>query len=158
MNKKIMIGIVSGILVSNLWTAWFFNAYYLQIPWVISFRPLVVPRKPQTPLKSPKTAKKQAILPTPTVNPEFELAYDTVWFNESNRGNDKSGLHGDCIKLGMINEIGYAPGQGICFKDRQDQKETFMLWLKNRLNHVKMPYCNTVRDCINYYTNNTYTI
>jgi hypothetical protein len=26
------------------------------------------------------------------------------------------------------------------------------------LNHVKMPYCNTVRDCINYYTNNTYTI
>lgn len=60
MNKKLII-VISALVLSNFATAWFFNKYYLQIPWVISFRPMVVQRNPQKPLQSPPTSKKQVI-------------------------------------------------------------------------------------------------
>jgi len=162
-NKTLLI-IIVAIFLSNIFTAVFWNTYYVQIPWVVTWRSFIVSRNKTKevakPIKKLTVVTKEAVASENVTKYtlEQETAYDTVWFNESNRGNDKSGLHGDCLKKGMINEIGYAPGQGICFKDRTDQKDTFMLWLNNRLNHVKTPYCNTIRQCILYYTNNSYTI
>ena len=104
---------------------------------------------------------KVQVTPTPTPDKEsmlFEKAYDLVWLRESGRGTNKSGLNGYCIKNNMINEIGYAPHEKYCFKDQVEQKATFMLWLKNRLAHNKMPYCNTVSECILNYSSGSYTL
>ena len=160
MNKKNVVIITTAILLSNILTGAFFNAYYLQVPWVITFRPMVVSREVKKPIKKPSVSPKKvsAAVVKPTYTAEYENAFDTVWFNESNRGNDKTGLNGYCIKKGMINEIGYAPHDNWCFVNREEQKATFMLWLQNRLDHKKMPYCNTIRDCILFYTNQAYTI
>lgn len=89
---------------------------------------------------------------------EYEEAYDTVWLNESGRGTNKSGLNGYCIAKGQLNEIGYYPQGKYCFSDRKEQKETFMLWLSNRLNHIKQPYCNSINECLGVYNNNSYTL
>lgn len=157
MNKKNLIIVITAVILSNVLTGAFFNAYYLQVPWVINFRPMVVSRTPKKPTIVPKKVT-QLPKPTPSVNKDFEYAYDVVWLNESNRGNDKTGLNGYCIKKGLINEIGYAPHDNWCFVSREEQKATFILWLQNRLDHKKMPYCDTVKDCILYYTNSAYTI
>lgn len=164
MKKKYIVIITTAILLSNIVTGAFFNAYYLQVPWVVSFRPLVVSRVKSKP--TPKPPKKLTVVTKEAIasekavrySLEFETAYDTVHFNESNRGNDKSGLNGECIAKGLINEIGYAPHDHWCFKNKEEQKDTFMLWLQNRLDHKKTPYCNTIKDCILYYTNFAYTI
>ena len=161
MNKKHLIIIAVAVVLSNVLTGAFFNAYYLQVPWVITLRPLVVSRdKSVKPIKKLTTSSKKASIEVvkPTYTAEYETAYDTVWFNESNRGNDKSGLNGECIAKGLTNQIGFAPHDHWCFKNEEEQKETFMLWLKNRLEHKKTPYCNTIKECILYYTNNSYTI
>jgi len=92
------------------------------------------------------------------VRADYEKAYNLVWLNESGRGKDKSGLNGYCINKGMINEIGYAPHENYCFKDRTEQKETFYLWLDNRLNHKKMPWCDNLSECILNYSNGGYTL
>lgn len=103
------------------------------------------------------------VIPTPTPTPKqesklFEDAYDLVWLRESGRGTNKAGLNGYCIKKNMINEIGYAPHEKYCFKDQVEQKETFMLWLKNRLEHKKMPWCDSVAQCISNYSSGSYTL
>lgn len=89
---------------------------------------------------------------------QIEVAYDTVWFHESNRGTDKTGLNGKCIDNNKINEIGFAVHDPIlfCFANRTEQKATFKLWLTNRLNHIKTPYCNTINECLLSYSNQAY--
>ena len=160
MNKKYIAIVGTAVLLSNILTYAFTNSNYVQVPFVITTRPLIVPRKQPKKLSLAPTVVAKIPKPTPTAKPQFEEAFDTVWFNESNRGNDKTGLHGECLAQGKINEIGFAPHERpiICFKDRKEQKDTFMLWLNNRLNHVKTPYCNTVKECILFYTNQAYTI
>lgn len=138
----------------------YFNAnYYTQSP-VKEWQRIIVPRQSVKPIKNARVAVKKQVVEVkkPTYTAEYENAYDTVHFNESNRGNDKSGLNGECLAKGLVNEIGYAPHDHFCFKNREEQKATFMLWLKNRLEHKKMPYCNTIRECILFYTNSAYTI
>jgi hypothetical protein len=92
------------------------------------------------------------------VRADYEKAYNLVWLNESGKGTNKNGLNGYCLSKNMINEIGFAPHENYCFKDRTEQKETFYLWLDNRLNHKKMPWCDEISECILNYTNNSYTL
>ena len=148
---------VALLLAFYLW-GWFNANYYVND--VKDWHIIESRYKTIKPIKKLTVVTKKPIVAEvkPTYTAEQENAFDTVWFNESNRGNDKSGLNGACIQKGMINEIGYAPHESYCFKDRAEQKETFMLWLNNRLTHKKSPYCNTIKECILFYTNNSYTI
>lgn len=105
---------------------------------------------------------KQIAIPTPTpVDKEevYEQMYGTVWHRESGEGTNLSGLNGYCISLGMINEIGYAPKDNYCFKDRTEQHETFLLWARNRSgkNCVKTGYCReSFEGLLRLYSNNEY--
>lgn len=150
---------VVAFIVWSYLIGWFNSNYYMRSP-VAKWQSVVVERYPKYERSvTIKAVEKQKPTPTPKlINQAFEEAFDTVWFNESNRGNDKTGLNGTCIKKGLLNEIGYAPHDNWCFVSREEQKKTFMLWLQNRLDHKKMPYCDTIKECILYYTNSAYTI
>jgi hypothetical protein len=79
-NKTLLI-IIVAIFLSNIFTAVFWNTYYVQIPWVISFRPLIVPRKVQTPLKKAPTSK---------VEPTNTLVSDKVTVDVISQQTDMS--------------------------------------------------------------------
>ncbi len=132
---------------------------------VIFQTPIII--KLQTPIKIEKRVKEVKKAPTMPVQAikeveqypsGFEQAYDKVWLMESGRGSNKAGLNGYCIAKGEINEIGYAPHDKYCFKDRAEQKSTFMTWLTNRINKVKMPWCETVSQCLTIYSSNAYSL
>ena len=109
------------------------------------------------PKQAPLKPKKTSYLTYPE---NFERAYDTVWFQESNRGKDLTGLNGTCIAKNLLNEIGYAVHEGYCFKDRTEQKETFMLWMKNRygIPCAKVGACRaTIGDLLSLYSSNAYS-
>lgn len=115
--------------------------------------------------KRVKVVKKSTVMPvkekkdTDEQYPKgFEEAYDKVWLMESGRGTNKGGLNGYCIAKGMINEIGFAPHDKYCFDNREEQKSTFMTWLTNRINKVKMPWCETVSQCLTVYSSNAYSL
>lgn len=66
--KKNTVIIATAILLSNIATAAFFNAFYLQTPILVQFRPMIVPRSTQKPKQPPKTNK----INTPTGKPVGE--------------------------------------------------------------------------------------
>lgn len=132
------------------------NRVIFQYPVLIKF---------QTPIRIEKRVKqvKKLIVPPLQAKKEvekyptgFEEAYDKVWLMESGRGTNKEGLNGYCIAKNMINEIGFAPHDKYCFENREEQKSTFITWLTNRINKVKIPYCDDVNQCLIIYSNNTY--
>jgi len=130
------------------------NRVIFQNP-IILQAPIKIERR-DTPKKQ-KTRKEGAVKSNISAYPQgFEEAYDLVWFKESGRGGNKTGLNGFCISKGGINEIGYSPADKYCFDNPKEQKETFMLWLSNRLNKVKMPYCETINQCILVYSAGNY--
>lgn len=154
-NKWVWLAV--AFVTWSYFLAWFSSNYEIKT----SFKFGIYQRGTVKKASTMTVKASETIKPTPTpklINKAFEEAYDTVWFNESNRGNDKTGLNGYCIKKGLLNEIGYAPHDNWCFVDREEQKATFMLWLQNRLDHKKMPYCSTIKECILFYTNQAYTI
>jgi len=142
----------------------FVDRYFVQVPFTVKFRCLVC-RRSNTPSPTPKaklgvsTIKiTPTLTPTPLVSEIYKKAYDKVWLSESGRGNDKTGLNGYCLTKGMINEIGYAPPDNYCFKNRKEQEETFYLWLDNRLSHKKMPWCNSIGECLLIYSAGAYSL
>lgn len=169
--KKKAMGISIAVLVV-FWTGfifWFASTYYFQSPikrieyQCFLCRRDVTSTKPRQTVTSKSGSKPFSVqaqapvsTPTPSISVDFEKAYDKVWLMESGRGNDKSGLNGECLAKGMINEIGYAPHDHHCFKDQVEQKATFMLWLKNRLEHNKMPWCNSINECLLLYSSRAY--
>lgn len=138
------------------------NKVIFQSPILIKFQAPVRIEKRTTPVKKVSVVTEKPLVkvlePVINTNADYERAYDKVWLMESGRGTNKGGLNGYCIAKGMINEIGYAPHENFCFKDREEQKKTFMLWLTNRLNHVKMPWCDTIDDCIFAYSSGGYKL
>ena len=168
---SVIVGAVGAIHLSNASLAWL-QSKEIRPMYVISLKNQSITF--QTPLRdrteedkkfhSPipqvqAIETKQVAVPTQSPDNTIERAYDTVWFHETNRGKDLRGLNGDCIALGMINEIGYAPGLGYCFKDRAEQKATFTLWVKNRLglDCVKKGYCRaTIEELLSLYSNSAY--
>lgn len=126
----------------------------IKIQWPYKIEGREIPDKREKSLNEPKNS--QILSPTPTIRSDYKKAYDTVWLNESNRGTNKTGLNGYCLSKGMINEIGFAPHENYCFKDRAEQEETFYLWLDNRLNHKKMPWCDNINECLLAYSNGSY--
>jgi hypothetical protein len=58
--------------------------------------------------------------------------YQLVRKYESNYGT--MGLAVTCKNKGMINEVGYLPFKGFCFKSEGDQELTVMQWFQKRLN------------------------
>lgn len=125
----------------------------IKIQWPYKITPIDTKKKEKS---SNEPKNSQILAPTPTIRPDFKSAYDRVWQFESNRGNDKSGLNGYCLAKNMLNEIGYAPHENYCFKDRAEQEDTFYLWLTNRLNHLKMPWCDTINECLINYSSGSY--
>lgn len=78
-------------------------------------------------------------------------AYKTVHFHETNNGKDKTGLNGYCIKLGLINEVGYDPQDNFCFKNETEQTATVINWFRNCL--LK----SSINQCLRLYSSNAYT-
>ena len=134
------------------------NKVTFQSPILIKLQmPIVIqPRKKA--IVVPVKVVKNVITPVVNTNADYERAYDKVWLMESGRGTNKGGLNGYCISKDMINEIGYALHENFCFVDQKEQKKIFMLWLTNRLNHVKMPWCDTIDDCLLAYSSNSYKL
>jgi len=153
---KIITAFIAGMIFCVLLyeaTMWFHDNY--------RFQPLIVPRYMSPVIEEPIVA----IPITPTApkpnkeasrSSEYELAYNKVHLMESTSGTNKTGLNGYCINNGGVNEIGYAPHLKYCFTDTQEQKDTFMLWLDNRLNKIKQPYCNSIDECLLTYSNGAY--
>jgi hypothetical protein len=164
-RKLKLIAIIVGIIGALTFT---FLIFYNVSRWydenkVIFQYPILI--KLQTPIKierrvapqKKETRKEEAKNEQISLYPKgFEEAYDKVWLMESGRGNNKSGLNGYCITQGKINEIGYAPNDKYCFENQEEQKSTFMTWLTNRMNHIKMPYCNDVNQCVLIYSSGSY--
>lgn len=162
-----VLAIIIGVLLA---LAFMFVCFYEVSNWydshkVIFQSPIII--KLQSPIKIEKRKfdvvvplKETKVIVTPTITQpdEFELAYDKVWLRESGRGTNKQGLNGYCISRGMVNEIGYDPQDNYCFADTKEQKETFMLWLNNRINKIKSPWCNNVDECLLVYSNGSYKL
>jgi hypothetical protein len=120
----------------------------LQAPVIIEKRAKEVKKLTVVPVEAKKIVEQY-----PT---GYEEAYQKVWLMESGKGTNKGGLNGYCLAKGEINEIGFDPQHSYCFKDVVEQKATFMLWLDNRLNHIKTPWCNTIDECLRNYSANSY--
>jgi len=157
----VIIGIIGAITFSGFCfysvSKWYDeNKVIFQSPIIIKIQPPVVIQRRE--VARPKETRKIE----PPVKQEkaypngFEEAYDKVWLMESGRGTNKTGLNGYCIEQGLINEIGYAPHDKYCFKDREEQKSTFITWLTNRINKVKNPWCESVDQCLRVYSNGSY--
>ena len=86
-------------------------------------------------------------------NKLFEDFFYTIHVQESGQGTNTNGLNGYCIDKGGLNEVGFAPHLNYCFKDRNDQKKTVLLWLYNRLGTK----CMTISECLGLYSNQSYT-
>jgi len=59
--------------------------------------------------------------------------YQIIRFRESNYGT--KGLAVTCKKKGMINDVGYLPVKGYCFKSEWDQENTVANWINKRANY-----------------------
>lgn len=146
-----------------------YHAWRLTYRWnmPIRFEPLIIEiKKPE--IKSPLPKKAKVSMVTEVMGSEkngvvtagislqdqIERMYDIVWFHESGRGTNLKGLNGFCISQGMINEIGYAVADNYCFKDRNEQHATFLLWVRNRLGTK----CQTLDKCLALYNNSEYTL
>lgn len=97
-----------------------------------------------------------------SLDEKLERYYDGIWLHESERGENTKGANGYCIDNGLgINEVGYAPKDLYCFKDRKEQKDTVKLWFTNRLGKdcVKQGFCfDTVEEGLRIYNSNSYTL
>lgn len=62
--------------------------------------------------------------------------YQLIRKQESNYG--KMGLAVTCAKKGMINEVGYLPVKGFCFKSEWDQESTVANWINKRATYDGM--------------------
>lgn len=148
---------ISALYALILYLGAWFNKYKIVSP-VIKCIPFCIEKRDDK-MRSPIILTPP---PKPTKAPQketkFDKVFDTVWLHESGRGTNKTGLNGLCISKGMINEIGYAPGEGYCFKNREDQKDTFVLWFQNRLAHKKYPACDSIDECLSYYNSNGYKL
>jgi hypothetical protein len=59
------------------------------------------------------------------------MDYDKIRQLESQKGKDLSGLHGICVRKGMINEISYDPYNGTCFESEHEQRVIFDGWVRD---------------------------
>lgn len=128
----------------------FLNPIEIKINPPFKFERRITAKKYQKPQEG---AKNEQISRFPN---GFEEAYEKVWLMESGKGTNKTGLNGYCIGQNKINEIGFAPFDKYCFENQEEQKDMFFTWLTNRINKVKMPYCDTIDQCLRIYSNGSY--
>ena len=96
-----------------------------------------------------------------SLDQKLERVYDVIHLHESGNGSNRSGLHGYCLSKGMVNSVGYAPAENYCFSNEKEQKETVILWFKNRLGKdcVKRGFCfDTVEEGLKVYNGGSYTL
>jgi len=165
-NMKVYAILIGVLLVIGMFGIAFYNVsrWYdenkviFQSPILLKFQPLIKIRR-RIVVKLSKTRKEAPIVRKENAYPKgFEEAFDKVWLMESGRGTNKGGLNGYCIAKGMVNEIGYAPHDKYCFESQEEQKNTFITWLTNRINKVKMPWCENIDQCLKIYSNSAYGI
>jgi hypothetical protein len=100
----------------------------------------MVGQHPQPKLISPIPQQAQVIVLPPKpydIRYTYDQAYDYVWMRESGRGtNNPVGSNAQlCYEKGQFNEIGASGTKhSLCFKDREEQKQFFLSWLKKNMN------------------------
>lgn len=155
--------ILTSLFMKSMWDGyWRTHSWKFQSPVIFQTPVIIKEVNPEVllPVISAKNAPEGRIVPDLEYSDEFERAYHTVRVHESSDGKNKSGLNGVCIAQGMINEIGYAPHESYCFTSVDDQKATFMLWMKNRygIPCVKVGACRaTIGDLLMLYSSNGYS-
>jgi len=97
------------------------------------------------------------IRPTPVPTPEIENEtllenlYQRVRLKESTNG--QFGLAKTCKNKGMINEIGWNPSKGHCFKTAEQQEKAFKAWFDKYINQKGWG----VSRALSYYTGGDYS-
>lgn len=90
-------------------------------------------------------------IPTPDKNDLLESLYQKVRFKESTNG--LYGLAKTCKEKGMVNEIGWKPGSGYCFKTVEQQETAFKNWMDKYINKKGW----SVSRALSYYSGGDYS-
>jgi len=156
--------IVSAILLSNIFTAVFWNTYYVQIPWVITLRPLILPRKGQTKVESPKTKIFE-----PTKAPVKPLTDKELIMSKKNGAilwkvyglESTWGKNDLCKRDGTVNGFGYGQNYSVwnCFDSLETVVNKVDAWFETKLKTYSLSesLClynsgNVTKSC-DYYKN-----
>lgn len=167
---SIIAGVIIGTIVTSL-TYEFFMRYTIRSP----FQNPIVPRELSpivaVPLQgvvrdpvSPVVAQEKPINKvqdhaTLVKTSKYPLFIDHIWYRESGRGTNTSGLAGYCTEKGMNNEFGFYPTGKHCFPTFEDGVRRLEKWYEDNMgltDNEKLCYYNTgiVQEYCPYLTEN----
>lgn len=136
-RKKLIFGFLAGLVALGA-LATLFSVYFDKYKWTFQ-TPLKIEQRKEAvkPVVSVAYAKEPDPTPEPLKGDQgstIEQLMDGIWFNESTRGKNQTGLAEYCTSKGQWNEIGMG-GMKLkkCYKDAKEGFADLRNWLTQRL-------------------------